>query len=82
MSKVFESQSLTDEADKRKKQYEALEGQLRALKQAFQGVADLGDALKGKGADNIKDFSGTSGNRRQLADACLCSNCVFKWHFR
>ncbi|WP_156735463.1 T7SS effector LXG polymorphic toxin [Bacillus velezensis] len=56
MSKVFESQSLTDEADKRKKQYEALEGQLRALKQAFQGVADLGDALKGKGADNIKDF--------------------------
>lgn len=25
MSKVFESQSLTDEADKRKKQYEALE---------------------------------------------------------
>ncbi|QWQ27987.1 transposase [Bacillus sp. JNUCC-22] len=56
MSKVFESQSLTDEADKRKKQYEALEEQLRALKQAFQGVADLGDALKGKGADNIKDF--------------------------
>ncbi|UTX17703.1 T7SS effector LXG polymorphic toxin [Bacillus velezensis] len=55
MSKVFESQSLTDEADKRKKQYEALEEQ-RALKQAFQGVADLGDALKGKGADNIKDF--------------------------
>jgi hypothetical protein len=35
---------------------EALEEQLRALKQAFQGVADLGDALKGKGADNIKDF--------------------------
>ncbi|MEK4634205.1 ribonuclease YeeF family protein [Bacillus velezensis] len=56
MSKVFESQSLTDEADKRRKQYEALEEQLRALKQAFQGVADLGDALKGKGADNIKDF--------------------------
>lgn len=56
MSKVFESQSLTDEADKRKKQYEALEEQLRALKQAFQGMADLGDALKGKGADNIKDF--------------------------
>ncbi|WP_369547514.1 LXG family T7SS effector putative deaminase YwqJ [Bacillus velezensis] len=56
MSKVFESQSLTDEADKRKKQYEALEEQLRALKQAFQGVADLGEALKGKGADNIKDF--------------------------
>lgn len=56
MSKVFESQSLTDEADKRKKQYEALEEQLRALKLAFQGVADLGDALKGKGADNIKDF--------------------------
>ncbi len=27
MSKVFESQSLTDEADKRKKQYEALEEQ-------------------------------------------------------
>ncbi|AVM07098.1 transposase [Bacillus velezensis] len=56
MSKVFESQSLTDEADKRKKQYEALEEQLRALKQAFQGMADLDDALKGKGADNIKDF--------------------------
>ncbi|AMQ72030.1 MULTISPECIES: ribonuclease YeeF family protein [Bacillus amyloliquefaciens group] len=56
MSKVFESQSLTDEADKRRKQYESLEEQLRALKQAFQGVADLGDALKGKGADNIKDF--------------------------
>ncbi|OAZ68641.1 putative ribonuclease YwqJ [Bacillus siamensis] len=56
MSKVFESQSLTDEADKRKKQYEALEEQLNALKKAFQGMADLGDALKGKGADNIKDF--------------------------
>ncbi|WP_424160505.1 ribonuclease YeeF family protein [Bacillus amyloliquefaciens] len=56
MSKVFESQSLTDEADKRKKQYEALEEQLHALKQSFQGMADLGDALKGKGADNIKDF--------------------------
>lgn len=56
MSKVFESQSLTDEADKRKKQYEALEEQLHALKKSFQGMADLGDALKGKGADNIKDF--------------------------
>lgn len=56
MSKVFESQSLTDEADKRKKQYEALEEKLNALKKAFQGMADLGDALKGKGADNIKDF--------------------------
>ncbi|MGZ9793162.1 ribonuclease YeeF family protein [Bacillus atrophaeus] len=56
MSKVFESQSLIDEAEKRKKQYETFEEQLNTLKKAFQGVADLGDDFKGKGADNIKDF--------------------------
>ncbi|PSA95041.1 transposase [Bacillus atrophaeus] len=56
MSKVFESQSLIDEAEKRKKQYETFEQQLNTLKKAFQGVADLGDDFKGKGADNIKDF--------------------------
>ncbi|AZV49820.1 transposase [Bacillus halotolerans] len=56
MSKVFESQSLIDEAKNRKKQYETLEEQLNTLKKAFQEVADLGDDFKGKGADNIKDF--------------------------
>ncbi|MBY8911649.1 EndoU domain-containing protein [Bacillus sp. YC2] len=56
MSKVFESQSLIDEAAKRKEQYEALEEQLNTLKQAFQGIADLDGDFKGKGADNIKDF--------------------------
>ncbi|MBT2572950.1 ribonuclease YeeF family protein [Bacillus sp. ISL-51] len=56
MSKVFESQSLIDEASKRKEQYEALEEQLNTLKQAFQGIADLDGDFKGKGADNIKDF--------------------------
>lgn len=78
MSKVFESKSLIEEAKSRKKQYETLEEQLNTLKKAFQGVADLGDNFKGKGADNIKDFFRAGGNRRQLADACLCSNCVFK----
>ncbi|ASB62689.1 transposase [Bacillus sp. A053] len=56
MSKVFESKSLIEEAKSRKKQYETLEEQLNTLKKAFQGVADLGDNFKGKGADNIKDF--------------------------
>lgn len=56
MSKVFESQSLIDEAKNRKKQYETLEEQLNTLKKAFQEVVDLGDNFKGKGADNIKDF--------------------------
>ncbi|MCP6683698.1 ribonuclease YeeF family protein [Bacillus nakamurai] len=56
MSKVFEAHSLIDESAKRKEQYEALEEQLNTLKQAFQGIADLGDDFKGKGADNIKDF--------------------------
>jgi len=54
--KIFESSSLVEAANKRKKEYEAFEEQLQTLKKAFLGVADLGDDFQGKGADNIKDF--------------------------
>ncbi|MCY9373493.1 T7SS effector LXG polymorphic toxin [Bacillus haynesii] len=54
--KVFESSTLIEAANTRKKQYENFEDQLGTLKKAFLGVANLGDDFKGKGADNIKEF--------------------------
>ncbi|MBM7702298.1 T7SS effector LXG polymorphic toxin [Metabacillus iocasae] len=56
MEKVYESSTLLDAAKERVKSYEALEKQLQPLKQALQGMADLGDDFQGKGADNIKAF--------------------------
>ncbi|MBD1381550.1 T7SS effector LXG polymorphic toxin [Metabacillus arenae] len=54
--KVYESHTLLSAMEERSKQYNEFKEQLINLKEAFNGVADLGDDFHGKGADNIKSF--------------------------
>lgn len=55
-NKFYDAKSLFDAMEKRAKQYEDFEGQLRDLKKEFQGIVYLDDEFKGKGAEAIKDF--------------------------
>ncbi|MBM7702105.1 T7SS effector LXG polymorphic toxin [Metabacillus iocasae] len=52
----YEASTLLQAARERVKAYEQLEQQILHLQQTFNGVANLGEDLKGKGADNIKQF--------------------------
>ncbi|ATH95188.1 MULTISPECIES: ribonuclease YeeF family protein [Bacillus] len=54
--KIYESKTLIAAMEKRSKEYQSTREQFVNLKKAFQGMADLGDDLEGKGADNIKAF--------------------------
>lgn len=56
--KIYESKTLIAAMEKRSKEYQSTREQFVNLKKAFQGMADLGDDLEGKGADNIKAFTG------------------------
>ncbi|TYR78804.1 hypothetical protein FZC66_17390 [Priestia megaterium] len=53
---VYEASTLLKAADERVRAYQQLEQQIIHLKEAFNGVANLGDEFKGRGADNIKSF--------------------------
>lgn len=55
-NKVYQAKSLFDAMEKRAKQYEDFEGQLRDLKKEFKGIVNLDDEFKGEGAEAIKDF--------------------------
>lgn len=54
--KVYEAATLLSAAKERVKGYKSLKKDIEALKKTMQAVVDLGDNLKGKGADNIKSF--------------------------
>ncbi|WAT23643.1 T7SS effector LXG polymorphic toxin (plasmid) [Bacillus halotolerans] len=54
--KIYEANTLISEMEARSRQYKKTREQFINLKKAFMDVANLGEALKGKGADNIKAF--------------------------
>jgi len=53
---VYEADTLLEAAEKRVDSYKKLQAQIQTLKKAFEGVANLENDFKGKGADNIKSF--------------------------
>lgn len=53
---MYEASTLLQAAKDRIGAYKKLEEQILQLQQTFNGIADLGDDFKGKGADNIKSF--------------------------
>ncbi|MCY8467308.1 T7SS effector LXG polymorphic toxin [Bacillus atrophaeus] len=54
--KIYEANTLISEMEARSRQYKKTREQFINLQKAFMDVANLGEALKGKGADNIKAF--------------------------
>nr|WP_269320783.1 T7SS effector LXG polymorphic toxin [Bacillus safensis] len=56
LGKILDAKALTSAMDTRAKHYQELREQMVDLKKALKGVANLGDAFTGKGADNIKSF--------------------------
>lgn len=54
--KIYEANTLISEMEARSRQYKKTREQFINLQKAFIDVANLGEALKGKGADNIKAF--------------------------
>ncbi|MFJ5965888.1 T7SS effector LXG polymorphic toxin [Bacillus sp. NPDC093026] len=56
MGKILDATALTNVMEERAKHYQELREEMIDLKQALQGVANLGDEFTGKGADNIKAF--------------------------
>ncbi len=54
--KIYEANTLISEMEARSRQYKKTREQFIDLKKAFMDVANLGEAFKGKGADNIKAF--------------------------
>ncbi|MCY8486170.1 T7SS effector LXG polymorphic toxin [Bacillus atrophaeus] len=54
--KILEAHSLLESAETRLKAYENMREEMAALKKQFKGMANLDDAMTGKGANAIKAF--------------------------